>query len=69
MAGNVEVFGPLYQGQEHFDSGPVVRFAVRDLPAAVEELRRADIELLGGPGPTWQHFRGPDGSVDELVLT
>jgi hypothetical protein len=22
---------------------------------------------LGEPGPTWQHFRGPDGNVYELV--
>jgi hypothetical protein len=49
---NVEVFGARYQGREHFDTGPVVGFAVRDLPAAVEELRSAGIELLGEPGPT-----------------
>jgi catechol 2,3-dioxygenase-like lactoylglutathione lyase family enzyme len=66
---NVEVFGPLYRGREHFDSGPVVGFAVRDLPAAAEELRNAGIELLGEPGPTWQHFRGPDGNVYELVAS
>jgi hypothetical protein len=23
--------------------------------------------LLGEPGATWQHFRGPDGNVYELV--
>ena len=31
------------------------------------ELRRAGVELLGEPGPSWQHFRGPDGNVYELV--
>jgi hypothetical protein len=45
---------------------PVVGFAVSDLPAAVQELRSAGVELLGEPGPTWQHFRGPDGNVYEL---
>jgi catechol 2,3-dioxygenase-like lactoylglutathione lyase family enzyme len=50
-------------------AGPVVGFAVRDLPAAVDELRRAGVELLGEPGPTWQHFRGPDGNVYELVTS
>ena len=40
---------------------------VKDLPAAVQELREAGIELLGESGPTWQHFRGPDGNVYELV--
>jgi len=64
---HVEVFGPDYPGKDHFDTGPVVGFAVRDLHGAVEELRRAGVELLGEPGPTWQQFRGPDGNVYELV--
>ena len=49
--------------------GPGTDTAVRDLPAAVDELRRAGVELLGEPGPTWQHFRGPDGNVYELVAS
>jgi hypothetical protein len=56
---HVEVFGDSYPGKEHFSTGPVAGFAVRDLPTAVEELRKAGIELLGEHGPTWQHFRGP----------
>ena len=64
---NVEVFGTDYPGKEHFETGPVVGFAVTDLPAAVQELRQAGVELLGEPGPTWQHFRAPDGNVYELV--
>jgi catechol 2,3-dioxygenase-like lactoylglutathione lyase family enzyme len=64
---NVEVFGMAYGGKDHFDTGPVAGFTVRDLPAAVAELRAAGVELLGAPGPTWQHFRGPDGNVYELV--
>lgn len=63
----VEVFGTDYPGRDHFQTGPVVGSAIRDLPAAVVELRRAGIELLGQPGATWQHFRGPDGNVYELV--
>jgi catechol 2,3-dioxygenase-like lactoylglutathione lyase family enzyme len=66
---HVEIFGSSYPGKEHFATGPVVGFAVRDLPAAVDELRRAGVELLGEPGPTWQHFRGPDGNVYELVTS
>jgi hypothetical protein len=34
-----------------------------------DRLRDAGIELLGEPGPTWQHFRGPDGNVYELVAS
>jgi catechol 2,3-dioxygenase-like lactoylglutathione lyase family enzyme len=64
---HVEVFGCGYSGKEHFIAGPVVGFAVRDLQAAVDELKKAGVELLGEPGPTWQHFRGPDGNVYELV--
>jgi catechol 2,3-dioxygenase-like lactoylglutathione lyase family enzyme len=64
---HVEVFAPDYPDKEHFSSGPVVGFAVRDLAAAVAELRASGIELVGNPGPTWQHFRGPDGNVYELV--
>lgn len=63
----VEVFGAGYPGKDHFGAGPVPGFAVRDLAAAVAELRGAGIELVGEPGPTWQHFRGPDGNVYELV--
>lgn len=64
---HVEVFGEGYPGKEHFATGPVVGFAVADLPGAVAELRAAGVELLGQPGPTWQHFRGPDGNVDEVT--
>jgi catechol 2,3-dioxygenase-like lactoylglutathione lyase family enzyme len=64
---HVEVFGPGYPGKDHFDTGPVLGFAVSDLAAAVAEMRAAGVELLGEPGPSWQHYRGPDGNVYELV--
>jgi catechol 2,3-dioxygenase-like lactoylglutathione lyase family enzyme len=64
---HVEVFGTSFPGKNFFVTGPVAGFAVDDLPAAVEELRAAGIELLGAPGPSWQGFRGPDGNVYELV--
>jgi catechol 2,3-dioxygenase-like lactoylglutathione lyase family enzyme len=63
----VEVFGPSDKEHEHFTTGPVVGFAVEDLAAAVDELRSKGVELLGEGGPTWQHFRAPDGNVYELV--
>ncbi len=63
----MEVFGERFPGKEHFSTGPVVGFAVADLPGAVAELRSAGVELLGRPGPSWQHFRAPDGNVYELV--
>jgi len=66
---NVEVFDVSHPGKNHFDTGPVAGFAVHDLAAAVAQLRTAGVELLGEPGPTWQHFRGPDGNVYELVAS
>jgi hypothetical protein len=46
---HAEIFGSSYRGKEHFETGPVGGFAVRDLPAAVDELRRVGVELLGAP--------------------
>jgi catechol 2,3-dioxygenase-like lactoylglutathione lyase family enzyme len=66
---HVEVFGPEYPGKGHLDTGPVAGFTVADLPRAVEDLRRAGVELVGSPGPTWQHFRGPDGNIYELTAS
>jgi catechol 2,3-dioxygenase-like lactoylglutathione lyase family enzyme len=63
----VEVFGPDF-GRDHFQTGPVAGFVVDDLAAAREEMLQRGIELLGEPGPTWQHFRGPDGNIYELVV-
>lgn len=62
----IEVFGEGFAGKEHLTTGPVVGFLVADLTGAVEELKRHGVELLGDPGPTWQHFRAPDGRVYEL---
>jgi catechol 2,3-dioxygenase-like lactoylglutathione lyase family enzyme len=66
---DVEVFDRQYPGRDHFRTGPVIAFAVRHRPAAVEELRRAAVALLGDPGPTRQHFRAPDGNVYALVTS
>jgi hypothetical protein len=30
---------------------------------------RINAAALGGPGPAWQHFRGPDGNVYEPVTS
>ena len=64
---NVEVFASDTPGKEHFTTGPVVGFAVRDLPSAVAELRAAGVPLVGPSRPESQHFVGPDGNVYELV--
>jgi catechol 2,3-dioxygenase-like lactoylglutathione lyase family enzyme len=62
----IEVFGEAFPGKEHLTTGPVVGFLVDDLAASTAELKQHGVELLGAPGPSWQHFRGPDGHVYEL---
>ena len=62
----IEVFGEEFPGKEHLTTGPVVGFLVEDLAGSIEELKENGVELLGPPGPSWQHFRGPDGRVYEL---
>jgi len=67
----VEVFTEDEPHHRHFDTGPVVGFAVDDIEAARAELEAAGIEIVGpigrGGGMAWLHFRGPDGTVWELT--
>ena len=66
----VEVFGPSSHFNRHLTS-PVVGFAVADIDAAAEELRRAGAEIVlpiqrGDGARAWLHFRAPDGFLYEL---
>jgi predicted enzyme related to lactoylglutathione lyase len=66
-----EVFGPSDADHPHFTTGPVPEFLVEDLPAALEELRSAGVEIVGEPevggDEGWIHFRAPDGNVYGLT--
>ena len=66
-----EVFGPSDTDHRHFSTGPVPEFLVDDLPAALDELRAAGVEILGEPHVEgtdgWLHFRAPDGNVYGLT--
>jgi hypothetical protein len=71
-AGCVEVFDSADPTYSHFSTGPVPGFQVSDFDRARKELERKGHELLlpegGEPGDyRWQHFRGPDGCVYEIV--
>ncbi|MFL5679875.1 MAG: VOC family protein [Chloroflexota bacterium] len=64
----LEVFGPDDQDHRDFTTGPVPEFLVDDIEAAIEELRRSGVEIVGEPvvepdGGGWAHFRAPDGNV------
>ena len=70
---SVEVFGPNWKYNQHFSSAPVVGFLVDDMNEARDRLRRSGLELIGDVkkgerGYAWQHFRGPDGNIYEVVF-
>ncbi len=69
----VEIFGPTVKYNKHFSSAPVVGFLIDDMDEARDRLRKAGIKLIGEvkkgeEGYAWQHFRGPDGNIYELVF-
>jgi len=69
----VEIFGPNWKYNKHFSAAPVVGFLVEDMDEARDRLKEAGLELIGDvkkgeKGYAWQHFRGPDGNIYELVF-
>jgi len=66
----LEVFGESLPGHDHFDTGPVVGFAVGDIDAARAQLEREGAQFFGPTAGNatmrWAHFRAPDGNVYEL---
>jgi predicted enzyme related to lactoylglutathione lyase len=70
--GSVEVFNSASGEYPHFSTGPVVGFEVGEFDRARAELEAGRCELLLPPGGErgeyrWQHFRGPDNCVYEIV--
>ena len=69
----VEVFGPNWKYNKHFSSASVVGFLVDDMDEARKRLSKAGVELIGEAKKgenryAWQHFRGPDGNIYEIVF-
>jgi catechol 2,3-dioxygenase-like lactoylglutathione lyase family enzyme len=56
---------------EFFDSGPVVGLLVDDFDATRAAMVAAGVAFIGEPqresGSAWNHFRGPDGNVYEII--
>ncbi len=54
-----------------FGDGPVIGFMVDDFATALQRLVEAGVELIGTGDANdhlrWQHFRGPDGNVYEVL--
>ena len=68
---SVEVFGPGDDFHAFFKEGPVVGFRVADFDEAYDELTEAGSVFIGTvqheSGISWNHFRGPDGNIYEIV--
>ena len=69
----VHVYGPSDVDHDFFDAGPVVGLVVDDFEATRAEMVAAGIAFIGEPqrdgGSAWNHYRGPDGAVYEIMGT
>jgi catechol 2,3-dioxygenase-like lactoylglutathione lyase family enzyme len=67
----IHVYGPTDDDHPFFDSGPVVGLVVDDFDATREAMVAAGISFIGEPqrdgGSAWNHYRGPDGNVYEIM--
>ena len=67
----VHVYGPGDEDHAFFRAGPVVGLVVDDFDATRAAMVAAGIEFIGEPqrdgGSAWNHFRGPDGGVYEIM--
>ena len=67
----VHVYGPGDDDHEFFGSGPVVGLLVDEFAEARAAMVAAGIQFLGEPQTAgtaiWNHYRGPDGNVYELM--
>ena len=67
----VHVYGPNDADHDFFGVGPVVGLLVDDFAATRARMVAAGIEFIGAVQQdgtaTWNHFRGPDGNVYEIM--
>jgi catechol 2,3-dioxygenase-like lactoylglutathione lyase family enzyme len=67
----VHVYGPGDADHEFFGRGPVVGLVVDDFDATRAAMAAAGIEFIGEAqrdgGSAWNHYRGPDGNVYEII--
>ena len=67
----LHVYGLADADHDFFGPGPVVGFEIDDFDATRARMLAAGIEFIGEPqrdGRTvWNHFRGPDGNVYEIM--
>jgi catechol 2,3-dioxygenase-like lactoylglutathione lyase family enzyme len=67
----IHVYGPADLDHRFFGTAPVVGILVDDVDEARTKMEAAGIEFIGPvqheSGTTWNHFRGPDGNVYEIM--
>ena len=69
----VHVYGPGDADHDFFGPGPVVGLWVDDFDGTRAQMSAEGIQFIGEPqrdGSTaWNHFRGPDGNIYEIMGT
>jgi catechol 2,3-dioxygenase-like lactoylglutathione lyase family enzyme len=67
----IHVYDESDQSDAFFDRGPVVGLVVDDFDRSRAAMADAGIAFIGEPhraaGTAWNHFRGPDGNVYEII--
>lgn len=67
----VHVYGPANDDHDFFGTAPVVGLIVDDFVATRQAMVEAGIRFIGEPqrdgGSAWNHYRGPDGNVYEIM--
>jgi catechol 2,3-dioxygenase-like lactoylglutathione lyase family enzyme len=67
----IHVYGPADVDHGFFGSAPVVGLLVDDVGRARAAMEAAGVEFIGpiqsADGSRWNHFRGPDGNVYEIM--
>lgn len=67
----IHVYDATDEDHAFFDRGPVVGLVVDDFEATRAAMVAAGIAFIGEPqrdgGSAWNHFRGPDGNVYEIM--
>ena len=68
---SIHVYDSTDADHDFFGAGPVVGLEVDDFDACRAAMVAAGIEFIGEPqradGVAWNHFRGPDGNVYEII--
>jgi catechol 2,3-dioxygenase-like lactoylglutathione lyase family enzyme len=68
---SIHVYDASDVDRDFFDRGPVVGLEVGDFDAARAALVTAGVRFIGEPqrdgGVAWNHDRGPDGNVYEII--